>query len=262
MHNTRYILLFTLVMTSVVALALSGLFYATESKAKQNEAVFNKRAILRAVSNYLDKSVDDMTDEEVLSLFEQQVDQEVLNMSGESVGAEQVASAGYPGGRAEDVDMAKEKKKPEADRLLPLFKFKSKEGPIYIISVRGNGLWDEIWGNIAILMDKSTGPKVVGAAFDHKGETPGLGAEIKDNPSFRAQFADKKLFRDGEYVSLTVKKGGAKDKAFEVDGISGATVTCDGVSEMLHRGIGYYLPYLNQLAGAKTEKGEPVKIRD
>ena len=225
MHNTRYVLLFTLAMTSIVALALSGLFYATEGKAKQNEAVFNKRAILKAVSSYLDKSVDDMTDEEVLAIFEKQVEQQVLDMEGKEVAAENVVAAGYTGGRAEDIDMAKEKKKPEAVRILPLFKFNSSEGPIYIIAIRGNGLWDEIWGNIALKMNKGEGPVVVGAAFDHKAETPGLGAEIKDNPNFRIQFQNKKIFKDGKYVSVKVRKGGAKDKDYEVDGISGATVT-------------------------------------
>ncbi|MCP3894235.1 MAG: FMN-binding protein, partial [Bacteroides sp.] len=116
----------------------------------------------------------------------------------------------------------------------------------------GNGLWDDIWGNIALEDDLNT---VTGAMFDHKGETPGLGAEIKDNPSFAKQFEGKKLYEDdGDYVSITVQKGKAKNLVHEVDGISGATVTCVGVTEMLVRGIRYYEPYFKQLKEA-TKSG-------
>ena len=147
--------------------------------------------------------------------------------------------------------MAKEKKKEEADRLLPLYIFnKSADEQFYILSVRGNGLWDEIWGCLAINDDLTT---VMGAAFDHKGETPGLGAEIKDNPSFKNQFANKKIYaEDGTYTSVYVRKGGAKNLTYEVDGISGATVTADGVSEMLNRGIKYYEPYFEKIKSAKS----------
>jgi Na+-transporting NADH:ubiquinone oxidoreductase subunit C len=82
--------------------------------------------------------------------------------------------------------------------------------------------------------------------LDHKGETPGLGAEIKDNPAFPGQFIGKQIFKDGE-VAVLVRKGGSQDKTYEVDGISGATITCDGVTEMLQRGIAYYLPYLETI---------------
>ncbi|MEO1515328.1 MAG: FMN-binding protein [Bacteroidota bacterium] len=251
MDNTRYIIIFTVGMTSVVALLLAGLFYATQSKAKENEAIFNKRAVLRAVETYLEKSVDDMDDGEVLSIFENQVQQKVLNMTGEEVGTADVEAAGHKGGKAENIDMAKEKKKDEAERLLPLFTFNYEGGSIQIISVRGSGLWDEIWGNIAIQLDPKVKGVVVGAAFDHKAETPGLGAEIKDNPSFRAMFKDKRLYNDeGDYVSVKVEKGGSKDKYHGVDVISGATVTSVGVGEMLYRGIKYYEPYFNKLTKA------------
>ncbi|MEL6865959.1 MAG: FMN-binding protein [Bacteroidota bacterium] len=254
MHSTNYILGFTLAMTTLVALALSGLFYATQSKAKQNEAVFNKRAVLKAVSTYLDKDVDDMSDEEVINIFEEQVKQYVLNMEGEEVEAQVVVDAGHKGGRAEDIDMAKEKKKPEADRLLPLFVFNSPKGDrLHIVSIRGNGLWDEIWGNVAISHEGTKQAMVVGATFDHKAETPGLGAEIKDNPSFPAQFKNKQLYKDGEFKSVVVRKGGAKDKSYEVDGISGATVTSDGVTEMLYRGIKYYEPFFEKLGDASSK---------
>jgi Na+-transporting NADH:ubiquinone oxidoreductase subunit C len=240
-------------MTGFVALVLALMSTGLKDIHDKNEAIFNKKAILSAIEEHLDgdKKAEDLVDEEVLQIFENKIDQYVLDMSGEMVDAEAVLAKGYKGGQAEHVDMAKEKKKPEADRILPLYVYKkSATESFYIVSVRGSGLWDDIWGNIALGNDFNT---VMGAAFDHKGETPGLGAEIKDNPAFKNQFPDKKLYADdGSYTSVYVRKGGAKDTSFEVDAISGATVTCDGVSEMLHRGIKYYEPYFNKIKTAKS----------
>ncbi len=236
MNSTRYILTFTIVMCVISAVVLSGMFYATKPAADKNEIVFNKRAILSAVSTHLSKPLSDMSDEEVLAVFSQQVEQISLNMQGEVLTNIQ----------AEKIDMAKERKKPEADRLLPLFTFTAENGEkYYILSVRGSGLWDEIWGNIALESDLNT---VAGASFDHKGETPGLGAEIKDNPAFPAQFVNKKIYNDaGELIAVTVKKGGVQNPTHQVDAISGATITSNGVSEMLKRGLNYYEPYLKKL---------------
>jgi len=135
-------------------------------------------------------------------------------------------------------------KKDEADRVLPLFVYTKKDGSkYYILSAAGKGLWDVIWGCVALEDDLKT---IAGVSFDHKAETPGLGAEIKDNKAWVAQFAGKKIYDEsGTYTSVYVRKGGAKDMNYEVDGISGATITANGVSEMLNRGLKYYEPYLS-----------------
>lgn len=236
MESTNYVVGFTLAMTVLVALTLSSLFYGTKDQVAENEDVFNKRAILSAISTKLDKPVAEFSDADVLALFEEKVEQKVVDMDGQEI----------EGIMAEKVDMAQEGKKPEEDRNLPLFVYNANGEKIYILSVRGNGLWNAIWGNVALESDFTT---VVGASFDHAGETPGLGAEIKDNPAFSAQFGGKKIYKDGEYVSVNVRKGGAKDKEYEVDGLSGATVTADGVDEMLYRGIKYYEPYFGKAKG-------------
>ncbi len=245
MNSTNYILGFILAMTATVAILLTGLREVTKAGAERNEDIFNKRAVLMSVENYLgDKTVNQLSDQEVAQVFQNQVEQLVLNMEGEAM----------EGVMAEDIDMAKERKKPEAERRLPLYIFTDSQTKekFYILSVRGNGLWDEIWGNIALKSDLET---VAGAAFDHKGETPGLGAEIKDNPSFRKQFEGKKITNsEGEYTSVVVRKNGARNDRYEVDGISGATVTANGVTEMLKRGIKYYQPYLN-----KIEENQPIQ---
>lgn len=250
MYSTRYILIFVVILTSVVAIALTGIREATAEKAAQNEDIFNKRAILAAVSDFLPdgKTVDDLSDQDVLRIFEEKVTQYVLDMEGEVI----------EGLKAEDIDMAKERKKPEPERRLPLYVYEQDGKVYYIVSVRGNGLWDEIWGNVALKEDLNT---IAGASFDHKGETPGLGAEIKDNPAFPAQFKGKEIYDEGEFVSVTVRKGGARDPEHEVDGISGATVTADGVTEMLYRGIKYYEPYFEDLR-SNSQQGMLIQAED
>lgn len=235
--STRYVITFVTIMTAIVAVLLTGFRQATKAQAELNEEIFNKRAILSAVEDYLGEGVTvaSLSDEDVINIFETQVEQKVLNMNGQEV----------EGMVADDVDMAKEKKKPESERKLPLYIFDQSGDKYYILSIRGTGLWDAIWGNIALKSDLNT---VVGATFDHAGETPGLGAEIKDNPAFPAQFKGKEIYNDqGRYVSVTVRKGGARDPEHEVDGITGATVTADGVSDMLYDGIKNYEPYFKKV---------------
>ncbi len=234
MHNTRYIVLFVTALTAVVALVLSLMATGLKPIHDRNEAIYNKKAILAAVEDYLDTEVSDLTSENVQQIFDENVEQKVLDMEGNVI----------EGLKAEDISLAKEEKKPLADQRLPLYVFDSGKGTVYVTSVRGSGLWDKIWGNIAIESDFNT---IAGATFDHAGETPGLGAEIKDNPSFREQFEGKKLYDEaGAFVSVDVVKGGIKQPAHEVDGISGATVTCVGVAEMLERGLEYYQPYFEK----------------
>lgn len=240
MNNTNYVIIFVLTLTVVVAVGLTGLQQSTKSIAELNEKIFNKRSILQTVEAYLPdgKTVKDLNDSEVLDIFDKQVEQVVVDAQGNPL--ESIL--------AEEVDMAKEKKKPEMERMYPLYIFNSGAEKAYIVSVRGSGLWDEIWGNIAIKNDFNT---IVGVTFDHRQETPGLGAEIKDNPAFPKQFEGKKIYdNQGKYVSVTVRKGGAKDMNHEVDGISGATVTSDGVSEMLDRGIKIYEPYFKSMGAS------------
>ena len=237
MSENNKIVVFVLALCAVVALTLTGIRQATATMAEENEKVFNRRAILSALADNLDTPVDALDDDRVNELFENQIEQYAVNMEGQIV--EDMM--------AEELDLSEEKKKPEPDRMLPIYVYNKGGEKYYIISVRGNGLWDEIWGNIALQSDLST---IAGASFDHAGETPGLGAEIKDNPTFPSRFKGKSIYRayNDTYTGVVLKKGGAAaDDQYAVDGISGATVTADGVTEMLNRGIAYYEPYLRKL---------------
>ena len=241
--NTKYIYTFGTIMTVVVALLLAGFRTATADAAARNEDVFNKREILATVAEPLAEAgspINTLTDEEVLEIFNEQVEQLVVDAQGNVVEDQDVAT----------LELANEYKKPEAARRYPVNIFNIDGEKYYVFSVRGNGLWDAIWGNIALASDLNT---VTGASFDHAGETPGLGAEIKDNAGWKAQFEGKKIYDGDEFVSILVRKGGAVDLEHEVDGLSGATVTADGVTKMLYNGFKAYQPFIEQArAGAEA----------
>ena len=126
----------------------------------------------------------------------------------------------------------------------PIFVLDKDGERYYIVPVRGVGLWGPIWGNIAFKSDFNT---IAGATFDHKGETPGLGAEI-NTPKFEDEFRGKTIFNEqGEFVSVNVVKGGAEPNApHAVDAVSGGTITSNGVKDMLLNGLDNYVPYIKK----------------
>lgn len=232
-------------MTILVALILSLMSTGLKDIHDLNESVYNKRAIISAVKGKLDKNLSEISDEEIADIFSNQIQQIVVNDQGELLSEEDVIARGYPGGKAENIDMGNERKKPEGERIYPLFVFEKGGQKTYITSIRGNGLWDEIWGNIALEEDYRT---VSGVAFDHKAETPGLGAEIKDNEGFKKQFIGKTISnKNGEFVGIRLVKGGAKQgDPHAVDGLTGATITANGVEKMIKDGMQKYLPYFKK----------------
>jgi len=133
-------------------------------------------------------------------------------------------------------------------RRLPLFVGEKDGKTFYVAPIRGKGLWDAIWGYVAL--DENM--IVLGAYFDHKGETPGLGANIKQR-YFMDDFIGEHLMSDtGVFKGITVAKGNNdpknEDKTdYEVDAIAGATITGDGVSAMIKKDLAMYVSYFKTL---------------
>lgn len=245
--SNKQVYIFGFAMTFVVAIVLAGLRQATAPLAAYNAEIFNKRAILSAVAGPLQKAgkikVDELSDDQVQEIFEKQVTQYVIDAEGTIL----------EDAMAIDVDMAVEKKKAAEERVYPIYKLNMDGENYYIFSVIGNGLWDLIWGNIALESDLNT---IAGVSFDHAGETPGLGAEIKDNSGWKQQFYKKQIFDNGRLVGVNVKKGGATEGSmYEVDGLSGATVTADGVTDMIFNGMSAYENYISEL---RSEEGNSM----
>lgn len=147
-----------------------------------------------------------------------------------------------------DVNLAIEIKKDPSDQRFPLYVANVSDNDYYIIPLRGAGLWDAIWGYVALESDKNT---IKGAVFDHKAETAGLGAEITQE-WFMNRFVGEKVFDNtGNLVGIAVSKTNNDPKDLdkndhEVDAISGATITGDGVSDMILERLSHYLPYFNK----------------
>lgn len=113
----------------------------------------------------------------------------------------------------------------------------------YVLPVTGRGLWGGLWGYIALNADKKT---VFGTYFYHTSETAGLGARIGER-WFQEQFNGKPLFAgdDTQNIALSVVKAGASKAETEVDGVTGATLTSDGVSAMVKDGLTVYISFIN-----------------
>ncbi|QCE41670.1 Na(+)-translocating NADH-quinone reductase subunit C [Psychroserpens sp. NJDZ02] len=147
-----------------------------------------------------------------------------------------------------DVKKEQAKAKNGGTRRLPLFIGEKDGKTFYIAPIRGKGLWDAIWGYVAL--DENM--VVQGAFFDHAGETPGLGANIKQR-YFMDDFYGEKLLTDaGAFKGITVAKGNNDPKNlikddYEVDALAGATITGDGVSAMIKKDLKLYQPYFENL---------------
>lgn len=147
------------------------------------------------------------------------------------------------------IDVKKQQANAKAgiERKLPLF-IGEKEGKTYYIApILGKGLWDAIWAYVA--MDENM--IIQGAYFDHKAETPGLGANIKER-FFMDDFIGEHLMENGNFKGINVSKSNADPKNldktdYEVDAIAGATITGDGVSAMIKSELKLYLPYFKSL---------------
>ena len=146
--------------------------------------------------------------------------------------------------RAFSIDLSKEIKKDISEQKLPLYIAEVEGETKYIIPLRGKGLWGPIWGFISFNDDLNT---VFAAVFDHKKETPGLGAEI-NTPEFQIPFTGKTIFEEGKFVPIIVQKGGANGNIHKVDAISGGTITSDGVTDMIEERLERYMPYFEKLS--------------
>jgi Na+-transporting NADH:ubiquinone oxidoreductase subunit C len=143
----------------------------------------------------------------------------------------------------------KDKKLKEKDKNYPLFVAMKDGKKQYIIPVVGKGLWGPVWGNICLDEDMTT---IVGASFGHKGETPGLGAEISQKFFVDRWIGEKISDENGEFAKFEiVKDGSGTTKPQKVDGITGGTITSKGVEEMANRCLVVYANYFKNLKNQK-----------
>jgi Na+-transporting NADH:ubiquinone oxidoreductase subunit C len=241
MFSNRYIFFYSSAMVIIVAAILSTAAMVLKPYQERNAAIAKIQGILMAA--HLEATTDNAE-----SLYDSTILEElVIDQDGKVVGRYSDGQFTEGDVRAFEIDLKKQlyNKRQGDPYMVPLYMAESEGEKIYIIPLLGKGLWGPVYGNIALKADMNT---VFGAEFGHDKETPGLGAEIATR-EFADQFPGKTMFSpDGEFVSITVKKGGVgtmpeAERIHGVDGISGGTITSDAVTKMLENCVGNYVEY-------------------
>lgn len=230
-------------MVVVVAILLATTATVLKPAQDNNIKIEKMQQILKSANVLVEPK-------EAIATYEKYVIREMaVNSKGEIV-AEYANNKQEKGSiRPFDIVLKEQLKKFEKkeDAVLPVFVFKGDNGDtLYILSLYGKGLWGPVWGNMSLKKDKKT---VAGVTFGHKGETPGLGAEISEQP-FQDQFKDKLIFDEKNVLtSVPIVKGGVKNSTtvkleHGVDAISGGTITSNGTNDMLKDCLHIYEPFL------------------
>lgn len=230
-NSNLYIVIYSVVMVVVVATLLSAASLVLKSRQQANQLNEKKVQIVMALG--ADPATTNYDDVVVAA--------ELLDADGAVI-------------EGKDVFAALNDLKGSIDNgEYPIFR--TADGSV-VVPVYGAGLWDAIWGYVALEPDMNT---VKGIVLDHKGETPGLGAEIA-TAKHQAKYVGKTIYDGDELVGITLKKGGAKqsdaDYEHEVDAITGGTKTSDGVTEMLKTCLNNYKPYFDGVRNAASASEE------
>jgi len=239
-ESNTYTVLFATAMVVIVGSLLAFVAQSLKGKIAENKRIEKQQNILYAmgVNENEEGSVNFISKEKVGEVFNKYIVKQYVIED----------TTATENNKAYLIDIKKEAekaKKASYKRKLPLFVGEKDNKYFYIVPVRGKGLWDAIWGYIAL--DKNL--VIQGVYFDHKGETPGLGAGIKER-FFMDEFTKEHIIKNGVFEGVTVLKGNADPKSLdktdcEVDAMSGATLTGNGVTAMLKKDLKMYMPYLN-----------------
>jgi Na+-transporting NADH:ubiquinone oxidoreductase subunit C len=240
--KNSYTVLFAIGMVLIVGALLAFVASSLKEKISENKRIEKQQNILYAmgVNENDETSVEFVSKDVVADEFSKYITKQLVITGTETV----------EDNNAYLIDLKKEEAASKAEkraRKLPLFIGNKDNKEFYIIPVRGKGLWDAIWGYVAVDSDLV----VQGVYFDHKGETPGLGSNIKER-FFMDDFKGEHIVDGNTFKGITAAKGNADPKNknktdFEVDAIAGATITGDGLSAMLKKDLKMYLPYLKTL---------------
>lgn len=227
-NSNTYTIIYASVMVIIVAFLLAFVSSTLKPLQDANVAIDKKSQILASLNiRGLEKSEIEPKYDAVI------VGDQIIKADGTVVND----------GAAKDEAAFKVDSKDINENNMPLYVANVDGATKYVIPVTGRGLWGGLWGYIALNEDCKT---VFGAYMSHASETAGLGALLVE-PWFQERFLGKKLFKDGSNdVALTVVKAGAvKEADFEVDGITGATLTTNGVAAMVKDGLQKYIGFIN-----------------
>ena len=258
--SNSYTIIFAIAMVIIVGSLLAFTASSLKPAIKENERMETQQNILYAMGvnenegtgdiafvstdNVANKFSENISEQLVLEykdgkIINQLTRQEFMDSKDEGKGMEPYLI---------DVKKQQTRAKEGKSRFLPLFIGALEGETVYVAPVRGKGLWDAIWGYIALDKDMV----VKGTFFDHAGETPGLGANIKQRYFMDDFYGEKLLTEAGVFKGINVAKGNNDPKNedkddYEVDALAGATITGDGISAMIKKDLKLYLPYFQNL---------------
>lgn len=229
-QSNLYTIVYIAVLAVVVGAALATTALSLHDRQQQNADRDKMRQILAAARITA-------TPDSISAVYRRDVvESYIVDVEGKRVEGDAFA-----------VNVDAQTKLPAMRRQLPVFVCRVSDGELkYILPIYGAGLWGPIWGYVAFDADGTT---IYGAYFAHKGETPGLGAEI-EKPAFSGEFIGKTVFKQGVFMPIAVVKAGQKPSGNEdyVDGISGGTITSKGVGDMLSDCLTPYAAFLKNLS--------------
>ncbi|MEZ4333290.1 MAG: Na(+)-translocating NADH-quinone reductase subunit C [Myxococcota bacterium] len=257
-HSTGYVIGFAAAVCLVCAVLVSGAAVGLKDRQETNRLLDRQEKVLK-VAGLIDESAHPSRDE-IHSLYESSVEAKVIDLAtGEPA----------PDIDPRNFDQRAAAKDPDRSRPAPenpskimrlpnhalVFDVK-RDGQLkaLIIPIEGYGLWGTLYGYLALAPDART---IVGITFYSHKETPGLGGEV-DNPRWKALWPGRLAYNDRGVPTIAVRKGPAGPPAedpYNVDGLSGATLTSRGVTNLLHfwlgdEGYGPYLEKVRERAGA------------
>lgn len=245
-QSNTYIIIYSAVLTIILGLLLSGSAQVLGPWQQEAIALDKKKQILGAVISA--EEIARMEPEDVDAFYASRISPTVVDISGK-----EITEGGIT---AEKVEIAKDYKKPAEERAYPVYIFHAEGKPdqieSYIFPMYGAGLWDAIWGYVALKTDLNT---IAGITLAHASETPGLGARITEG-KVQERYIDKKIFDEsGTLIAVMMQKGEGKNydsDPHKVDGMSGATITGNGVNTMLKSYMGCYEAYIKSKTSSKA----------
>ena len=232
---------FVMIVAFVSSLLLAFIAMSLKPRMDYNVILDKKKSILKSI----DINVNGLTPSQLDEKYNLHIEEIVINKLGDIVNDVFLSDISWVEDKGTGTTnyILKTSDKEYVNQYYPLYKTSNPDG--YIIPISGKGLWSTLKGYFAIAEDKNT---TMGIVFYEHGETPGLGAEV-DKPWFQNQFKidrGKKIFNsNNNLVSIVLnKKKNTYDKPHEVDGITGATVTANGVTKFLKRDLNRYKNFL------------------
>ena len=230
-NSNTYTVIYSIILVVVVAavLAFAAMFLKPTQDANVKKDTISQ--ILTAAT---------VQGEDILGTYQQEIESAILvDINGNKVGDLNVADCEVYGTSDLKRQIAADQKS------LPVYIFKNG---ITVVPCYGAGLWGPIWGYIGFEGDLET---IKAVCFGHKGETPGLGAKIADEPSFAAAFTGKTV-GEGEILFEVCKPANAQvDANSHIDAISGATITSQALGTTLNQWFGFYKNYFTKNAASE-----------